>query len=138
MYRHYTHIIHSYFKHYCPVFEINKYFSVLSLFMTLFCCRSWRTELCKGCCALVCVSVDHDESQRTGAVRGVVMESQYLLEPCGTARTRLTHVSRVDLRCGQMLEPLVPVASPNCTLCALLIAGGGLQNGTTRPLATCV
>ncbi|XP_029704582.1 LOW QUALITY PROTEIN: stAR-related lipid transfer protein 13-like [Takifugu rubripes] len=29
---------------------------------------------------------------------GVVLESQYLLEPCGTARTRLTHVSRVDLR----------------------------------------
>ncbi|XP_056911058.1 stAR-related lipid transfer protein 13-like isoform X4 [Takifugu flavidus] len=60
--------------------------------------RSWRTELCKGSCALVCTSVDHDESQRTGAVRGVVLESQYLLEPCGTARTRLTHVSRVDLR----------------------------------------
>lgn len=72
--------------------------------MTLFCCRSWRTELCKGSCALVCISVDHDESQRTGAVRGVVLESQYLLEPCGTARTRLTHVSRVDLRCGQILS----------------------------------
>lgn len=72
----------------------------------------------------MCVSVDHDESQRTGAVRGVVLESQYLLEPCGTARTRLTHVSRVDLRWGRGLgeggagvgagpEPLGPVANPN-------------------------
>lgn len=52
----------------------------------------------------MCVSVDHDESQRTGAVRGVVLESQYLLEPCGTARTRLTHVSRVDLRWGRGQE----------------------------------
>uniref|UniRef100_A0A665VYX9 StAR-related lipid transfer protein 13 n=1 Tax=Echeneis naucrates TaxID=173247 RepID=A0A665VYX9_ECHNA len=60
--------------------------------------RSWRTDLCKGSSALVCVSVEHDDSPRMGAVRGVVLESQYLLEPCGTARTRLTHISRVDLR----------------------------------------
>uniref|UniRef100_A0AAQ5Z6M5 StAR-related lipid transfer protein 13 n=1 Tax=Amphiprion ocellaris TaxID=80972 RepID=A0AAQ5Z6M5_AMPOC len=60
--------------------------------------RSWRTDLCKGSCALVCVSVEHDDSPRMGAVRGVVLESQYLLEPSGTGRTRLTHISRVDLR----------------------------------------
>ncbi|KAJ4929642.1 hypothetical protein JOQ06_018665 [Pogonophryne albipinna] len=60
--------------------------------------RSWRTDLCKGSCALVCVSVEHDDSPSMGAVRGVVLESQYLLEPCGTGRTRLTHISRVDLR----------------------------------------
>uniref|UniRef100_A0A3Q3WH78 StAR-related lipid transfer protein 13 n=1 Tax=Mola mola TaxID=94237 RepID=A0A3Q3WH78_MOLML len=60
--------------------------------------RSWRTDLCKGSCALVCVSVEHDDSPRMGAVRGVVLDSQYLLEPCGTGRTRLTHISRVDLR----------------------------------------
>uniref|UniRef100_A0A8D3BM49 StAR-related lipid transfer protein 13 n=1 Tax=Scophthalmus maximus TaxID=52904 RepID=A0A8D3BM49_SCOMX len=61
--------------------------------------RSWRTDLmCKGSCALVCVSVEHDDSPRMGAVRGVVLESQYLLEPCGMERTRLTHISRVDLR----------------------------------------
>lgn len=73
---------------------------VTSLTVLLFVChlRSWRTELCKGSCALVCVSVEHDDSPRTGAVRGVVLESQYLLEPCGTGRTRLTHISRVDLR----------------------------------------
>lgn len=60
--------------------------------------RSWRTELCKGSSALVCVSVEHDHSSRLGGVRGVVLESQYLLEPCGSGRTRLTHISRVDLR----------------------------------------
>ncbi|XP_037323046.2 stAR-related lipid transfer protein 13-like isoform X3 [Pungitius pungitius] len=60
--------------------------------------RSWRTDLCKGSCALVCVSVEHDDSPRMAAVRGVVLESQYLLEPCGTGGTRLTHISRVDLR----------------------------------------
>uniref|UniRef100_A0A8C9Z8T5 StAR related lipid transfer domain containing 13a n=1 Tax=Sander lucioperca TaxID=283035 RepID=A0A8C9Z8T5_SANLU len=60
--------------------------------------RSWRTDLCKGSCALVCVSIEHDDSPRMGAVRGVVLDSQYLLEPCGTGRTRLTHISRVDLR----------------------------------------
>ncbi|XP_030293354.1 stAR-related lipid transfer protein 13-like isoform X2 [Sparus aurata] len=60
--------------------------------------RSWRTDLCRGSCALVCVSIEHEDSPRMGAVRGVVLESQYLLEPCGTGRTRLTHISRVDLR----------------------------------------
>uniref|UniRef100_A0A7N6A900 StAR-related lipid transfer protein 13 n=2 Tax=Anabas testudineus TaxID=64144 RepID=A0A7N6A900_ANATE len=60
--------------------------------------RSWRTDLCKGSCALVCVSIEHDDSPRMGAVRGVVLESQYLLEPVGMGRTKLTHVSRVDLR----------------------------------------
>lgn len=62
--------------------------------------RSWRTDFCKGSSALVSVSVDHEDSPPIGSVRGVVLESQYLLEPCGIGRTRLTHISRVDLRCG--------------------------------------
>ncbi|XP_077360690.1 stAR-related lipid transfer protein 13 isoform X2 [Festucalex cinctus] len=61
--------------------------------------RSWRSDPVKGWCALVCVSVDHDNGPRTAAVRAVVLESHYLLEPFGMpTRTRLTHVSRVDLR----------------------------------------
>ncbi|XP_054611306.1 stAR-related lipid transfer protein 13 isoform X2 [Dunckerocampus dactyliophorus] len=61
--------------------------------------RSWRSDPMKGWSALVCVSVEHEDGPRTGAVRGVVLESHYLLEPCSTAaRTRLTHISRVDLR----------------------------------------
>lgn len=54
----------------------------------------------------MCVSVEHDDGPRMGAVRGVVLESQYLLEPCGTGGTRLTHISRVDLRCGDGLQAL--------------------------------
>ncbi|XP_061902957.1 stAR-related lipid transfer protein 13-like isoform X2 [Entelurus aequoreus] len=70
--------------------------------------RSWRADPVRGWSALVCVSVERDEDGGGGggrrvagaaAVRGVVLESHYLLEPCGTpARTKLTHVSRVDLR----------------------------------------
>ncbi|KAM4547204.1 stAR-related lipid transfer protein 13 isoform 3-T3 [Fundulus diaphanus] len=60
--------------------------------------RSWRTDLCKESCALVCVSIEHDDSPCVGAVRGVVLESQYLLEPSGTGKTKVTHISRVDLR----------------------------------------
>nr|XP_020476081.1 stAR-related lipid transfer protein 13 isoform X2 [Monopterus albus] len=60
--------------------------------------RSWCTDLGKGSSALVCLSIEHDDSPRMGTVRGVVLESQYLLEPCGMGRTRLTHISRVDLR----------------------------------------
>ncbi|XP_057676687.1 stAR-related lipid transfer protein 13 isoform X2 [Corythoichthys intestinalis] len=62
--------------------------------------RSWRSNDIKGWIALVCVSVDHDDCPRTAAaVRGVVLESHYLLESYGVpTRTRLTHVSRVDLR----------------------------------------
>lgn len=60
--------------------------------------RSWRSDLAKGWTALVCVSVDHEASPARGSVRGVVLEDQYLLEPSGTKRTRLTHISRVDLR----------------------------------------
>ncbi|XP_061659324.1 stAR-related lipid transfer protein 13-like isoform X2 [Syngnathoides biaculeatus] len=62
--------------------------------------RSWRSDPVKGWSVLVCMSVDHDDALRTAAaVRGVVLESHYLLEPCGIpTRTRLTHISRVDLR----------------------------------------
>lgn len=72
----------------------------------------------------------------------MVLESQYLLEPCGTARTRLTHISRVDLRCGRklsalMLEALLPIANEKYVLSTVCIAGVGLQNGTIRLLATC-
>ncbi|XP_036392052.1 stAR-related lipid transfer protein 13 isoform X6 [Megalops cyprinoides] len=60
--------------------------------------RSWRTDLPKGTCALVSVSVDHEDSPPMGGVRAVVLESQYLLEPCGSGKSRLTHICRVDLK----------------------------------------
>ncbi|XP_023681927.2 stAR-related lipid transfer protein 13 isoform X2 [Paramormyrops kingsleyae] len=60
--------------------------------------RSWRVDLPKGTCALVSVSVDHEDSAPMGGVRGVVLESQYLLEPCGSGKSRLTHICRIDLK----------------------------------------
>ncbi|XP_031427869.1 stAR-related lipid transfer protein 13 isoform X2 [Clupea harengus] len=60
--------------------------------------RSWRTDMQKGVCTLVAISVDHEDSPPMGGVRGVVLESQYLLEPCGSGKSRLTHICRIDLK----------------------------------------
>ena len=49
-------------------------------------------------CTLVSLSVEHEEAQLMGGVRAVVMDSQYLIEPCGSGKSRLTHICRVDLR----------------------------------------
>ncbi|XP_014447036.1 stAR-related lipid transfer protein 13 isoform X1 [Tupaia chinensis] len=60
--------------------------------------RTWRTDLPKGMCTLVSLSVEHEEAQLMGGVRAVVMDSQYLIEPCGSGKSRLTHICRVDLK----------------------------------------
>ncbi|XP_060928727.1 stAR-related lipid transfer protein 13 isoform X1 [Limanda limanda] len=60
--------------------------------------RSWRTDLPKGACSLVSVSIEHDDHPPVGGVRAIVLESNYLLEPCGSGKSRLTHVCRVDLK----------------------------------------
>uniref|UniRef100_A0A8C1E2A7 Rho GTPase-activating protein 7 n=1 Tax=Cyprinus carpio carpio TaxID=630221 RepID=A0A8C1E2A7_CYPCA len=59
--------------------------------------RSWMTDLPKGVCALVCVSVDHESAGVLG-VRANVLTSRYYIEPCGPNKSRLTHISRVDSR----------------------------------------
>ncbi|XP_074842537.1 stAR-related lipid transfer protein 13 isoform X2 [Carettochelys insculpta] len=60
--------------------------------------RTWRTDLPKGVCTLVAVSVEHEEATLMGGVRAVVMDSQDLIEPCGSGKSRLTHVCRIDLK----------------------------------------
>uniref|UniRef100_A0A9J7XIF9 StAR-related lipid transfer protein 13 n=1 Tax=Cyprinus carpio carpio TaxID=630221 RepID=A0A9J7XIF9_CYPCA len=60
--------------------------------------RTWRTEMPKGVCVLVSVSIDHEESPQLAGVRGIILESQYLLEPCGSGKSRLTHICRADLK----------------------------------------
>lgn len=60
--------------------------------------RSWRTDLPKGACSLVSVSVETEDCPPLGGVRAVVLESNYLLEPCGSGKSRLTHISRVDMK----------------------------------------
>ncbi|XP_048400594.2 stAR-related lipid transfer protein 8 isoform X1 [Stegostoma tigrinum] len=60
--------------------------------------RAWRTDLLKEACVLVAVSVEHDAVHLEGGVRAVVLNSQYLVEACGSGRSRLTYISRTDLR----------------------------------------
>ncbi|KAM4603844.1 rho GTPase-activating protein 7 isoform 2-T2 [Polymixia lowei] len=59
--------------------------------------RTWVTDLPKGACALVCTSVDHEGTPVLG-VRANVLTSRYFIEPCGTNKSRLTHISRTDCR----------------------------------------
>ncbi|KAG8014785.1 Rho GTPase-activating protein 7, partial [Nibea albiflora] len=57
----------------------------------------WATDLPKGACALVCTSVDHEGAPVVG-VRANVLTSRYYIEPCGSNKSRLTHISRIDCR----------------------------------------
>ncbi|KAG7257498.1 hypothetical protein CRUP_033571, partial [Coryphaenoides rupestris] len=52
---------------------------------------SVRTALCWA------ASAEREDCPLLGGVRAVVLESSYLLEPCGSGKSRLTHVCRVDL-----------------------------------------
>ncbi|MCJ8749301.1 hypothetical protein PDJAM_G00174680 [Pangasius djambal] len=59
--------------------------------------RSWVTDLPKGACACVCVSVEHEAAPVLG-VRANVVASRYLIEPSGPNKSRVTHISRIDHR----------------------------------------
>ncbi|TRY87586.1 hypothetical protein DNTS_005977, partial [Danionella cerebrum] len=60
--------------------------------------RSWRTDLPRGTCALLSLSVEHEDASPAGGIRALILESSYLLEPCGSGKSRLTHICRVDLK----------------------------------------
>ncbi|CAI6353238.1 unnamed protein product [Macrosiphum euphorbiae] len=62
--------------------------------------RSWRTDLNRGGCAVVETSVEHPDAKQpaAGSVRGIVLASRYLIEPCGSGRSRVLHLSRVDTK----------------------------------------
>ncbi|XP_006974025.2 rho GTPase-activating protein 7 isoform X2 [Peromyscus maniculatus bairdii] len=64
--------------------------------------RTWRTNLPRGACALLLTSVDHDRAPVVG-VRVNVLLSRYLIEPCGSGKSKLTYMCRADLR-GHMPE----------------------------------
>ncbi|XP_069833759.1 rho GTPase-activating protein 7 isoform X2 [Dendropsophus ebraccatus] len=64
--------------------------------------RSWRTNLAKGACALQTTSVEHDQAPLLG-VRVNVLLCKYLIEPCGTGKSKLTYLCRADMR-GRMPE----------------------------------
>ncbi|XP_023239294.1 rho GTPase-activating protein 7-like isoform X1 [Centruroides sculpturatus] len=61
--------------------------------------RSWQTDLPKGTCVLIETSVEHsDAPMMLGGVRGVALASHYLIEPCGSGKSRITYISRIDTR----------------------------------------
>ncbi|XP_065371549.1 serine-rich adhesin for platelets isoform X1 [Calliphora vicina] len=61
--------------------------------------RSWRTDLPRGACVIVETSIDHAKAKPMfNAVRGVVLASRYLIEPCGSGRSRVMHLARVDVK----------------------------------------
>lgn len=67
--------------------------------LQLFGFRSWRSDLPRGACVIVETSVDHAlASLLLGGVRGVVLASRYLIEPCGNGRSKIMHLSRVDIK----------------------------------------
>lgn len=61
--------------------------------------RSWKTDLSKGGCMIVETSVEHSDAELIpGGVRGIVLASRYLIEPCGSGKSRILHLSRVDIK----------------------------------------
>ncbi|XP_075052275.1 rho GTPase-activating protein 7 isoform X2 [Mixophyes fleayi] len=64
--------------------------------------RSWRNNLPKGACVLQHTSVEHEQAPLLG-VRVNVLLSKYLIEPCGTGKSKLTYLCRADMR-GHMPE----------------------------------
>ncbi|XP_071787693.1 rho GTPase-activating protein 7-like isoform X3 [Asterias amurensis] len=60
--------------------------------------RSWRNDLPRGTCALVSTSIEHPDGPLMGGVRGTVLASRFLIEPCGSGKSRLTHICRVDTK----------------------------------------
>ncbi|XP_043925493.1 rho GTPase-activating protein 7-like isoform X2 [Protopterus annectens] len=59
--------------------------------------RTWKTEPQTGNTVLAATSVDCGEECQNG-IKGHVITCQYLTEPLGTQRCRLTHVCRTDTR----------------------------------------
>ncbi len=44
-------------------------------------------------------SVEHNDAEVIpGCVRGIVLASRYLIEPCGSGKSRILHLSRVDIK----------------------------------------
>jgi len=70
-------------------------FSISAIYL----CRSWRNDLPKGACVIVETSVEHpDAPVMLGGTRGIVLASRYLIEPCGSGKSRIMHLSRVDTK----------------------------------------
>lgn len=72
---------------------------ILFICCPLFMFRSWRSDLPKGACVIIETSVAHNgASLLMGGVRGVVLASRYLIEPCGNDKAKVMHLARIDTK----------------------------------------
>ncbi|KRZ13724.1 Rho GTPase-activating protein 7 [Trichinella zimbabwensis] len=62
--------------------------------------RIWETDLpeFRGGCVLVAFSVNNEVTELIGDVRANCLAARYVIEPAGRGRSRLTYISRIDLR----------------------------------------
>ncbi|XP_056646432.1 stAR-related lipid transfer protein 13 [Diorhabda sublineata] len=59
--------------------------------------RTWKSKLPKDSCTIVETSVEYPGTiQLPNTIRGIVLASRYLVEPCGSGKSRVIHFSRVD------------------------------------------
>ncbi|PVD34960.1 hypothetical protein C0Q70_06241 [Pomacea canaliculata] len=81
--------------------------------------RYWRPDLAKEACAVVSQSVEHEGApvgrQQENGVRAVELGTSFLMEPCGSGRSRLTYIARTDLR-GRCPEWYNRVYGHQCAL----------------------
>lgn len=61
--------------------------------------RTSCTDLPRGACVTVEISIEHPGATLLlNGVRGVVLASRYLIEPCGNGRSKIMHLARVDTK----------------------------------------
>ncbi|XP_071951332.1 rho GTPase-activating protein 7-like isoform X2 [Antedon mediterranea] len=65
--------------------------------------RSWRTDLPKGACVLVSTSINHPDAPLIGGIRGTILASRFLIDPCGSGKSKITYMCRVDTK-GRTVE----------------------------------
>lgn len=66
--------------------------------------RSWQTDLPKGTCILIEMSINYSNKPLLiNSIQGIVLASRYLIEPCGSGKSRVSYISRIDL-CGHSSE----------------------------------
>jgi deleted in liver cancer protein len=61
--------------------------------------RTSCVDLPRGACVTVEISIEHPGAALLlNGVRGVVLASRYLIEPCGNGRSKVMHLARVDTK----------------------------------------
>lgn len=60
--------------------------------------RTWRSDLPRDSCTIVETSVEYPGTVKIpNTFRSIVLASRYIIEPCGSGKSRIIHFSRVDI-----------------------------------------